>query len=50
MGTDKQFNSYLRKLKRDIEEIQKAVKEDNKEKATELLDILLEDTQKDIED
>jgi len=45
----KEFVAYLRKLKRNIEDIEKLLDTGNIEKAKELLKQLKEDTQKDIE-
>ena len=44
------FKSYLRRLLHDLKEILKAQEEGDKEKVKELLEILIEDTQKGIED
>lgn len=44
------FKSYLRRLIRDLKDIKKAIKEKNLEEAERLIDDLIEDTQKDIED
>ena len=45
------FKSYLRKLLRDLKDLEEALPEtDENEKAKELLERLLEDTQQDIED
>lgn len=44
------FKSYLRKLIRDLKELENAIKEDDIEHAEQLVKILIEDTQKDIED
>ena len=44
------LKSYLRRLLHDLKEIEDAEKNGNKEKVEELLRILIEDTQKGIED
>lgn len=44
------FKSYLRKLIRDLKDLKKALNEKDYEKAEMLLDILIQDTQNDIED
>ena len=44
------FKSYLRCLMRDLIDLKKAIKEKNLEEAERLIDDLIEDTQKDIED
>ncbi|MDO5147663.1 MAG: hypothetical protein Q4D60_11760 [Eubacteriales bacterium] len=44
------FKSYLRRLMRDLQDLKKAIKEKNLEEAERLIDDLIEDTQKDIED
>ena len=44
------FKSYLRRLIRDLKDLKKAIKEKNLEEAERLIDDLIEDTQKDIED
>lgn len=44
------FKSYSRKLIRDLNDIKEALKEKEYEKAEKLLDNLIEDTQKGIED
>lgn len=44
------FKSYLRRLMRDLKDLKKAIKEKNLEEAERLIDDLIEDTQKDIED
>lgn len=44
------FKSYSRKLMRDLNDIKKALKEKDYESAEKLLDQLIEDTQKGIED
>lgn len=44
------FKSYLRRLMRDLKDLEKAIKEKDLEKAEKLVDDLIEDTQKDIED
>lgn len=49
MDEMKEFVAYLRRLKRDIEDIERLLEEDNTERAKELLKQLKEDTQKDIE-
>lgn len=45
----KEFVAYLRRLKRDLEDIEKLLEKGDTEKAKELLRNLKEDTQKDIE-
>ena len=45
----KEFVAYLRRLKRDIEDVEKALESGDIEKAKELLGTLKDDTQKDIE-
>lgn len=49
MDEMKEFVAYLRRLKRDIEDIERLLEEDDTERAKELLKQLKEDTQKDIE-
>ncbi|MBO5523053.1 MAG: hypothetical protein J5986_05165 [Roseburia sp.] len=44
------FKSYLRLLMRDLKDLKKVIKEKNLEEAERLIDDLIEDTQKDIED
>lgn len=44
------FKSYLRRLMRDLKDLEKAIKEKDLEKAEKLVGDLIEDTQKDIED
>lgn len=44
------FKSYLRRLIRDLKDIKEALKNKEYEKAEKLIDDLIEDTQKDIED
>lgn len=44
------FKSYLRKLARDLKDLKAALKAKDYEKAERLVDALIEDTQKDIED
>jgi len=44
------FKSYLRRLIRDLKDLRTALKEKDYEKAEKLIDDLIEDTQKDIED
>lgn len=44
------FKSYLRRLMRDLKDLKRAIKEKNLEEAERLIDDLIEDTQKDIED
>lgn len=44
------FKSYSRKLIRDLNDIKETLKEKDYEKAEKLLDNLIEDTQKGIED
>lgn len=45
----KEFVAYCRKLLRTVNKIEKALEDDDKEKALELVRELKEDTQKDIE-
>lgn len=45
----KEFVAYCRKLLRTVNKIEKALEDDDKEKALELIRELKEDTQKDIE-
>lgn len=45
----KEFVAYCRKLLRAVNKIEKALEDDDKEKALELVRELKEDTQKDIE-
>lgn len=44
------FKSYLRRLIRDLKDLKTALKAKDYEKAEKLVDDLIEDTQKDIED
>lgn len=44
------FKSYLRRLIRDLKDLKAALKSKDYEKAEKLIDDLIEDTQKDIED
>lgn len=44
------FKSYLRRLIRDLKDIREAIKNKELDKAERLLDDLIDDTQKDIED
>lgn len=44
------FKSYLRRLISDLKDIKEAIEEKNLEKAEKLINSLIEDTQKDIED
>ena len=44
------FKSYLRRLIRDLKDLKEALKQKDYEKAERLVDVLIEDTQKDIED
>ena len=44
------FKSYLRRLIRDLKDIKEALKSKDYEKLEKLIDDLIEDTQKDIED
>ena len=44
------FKSYLRRLIRDLKDIKKAIKKKRYDEAEKLVDDLIEDTQKDIED
>lgn len=44
------FKSYLRRLISDLKDLKDALKEKDYEKAEKLIDILINDTQKDIED
>lgn len=44
------FKSYLRRLMRDLKDLREALKNKDYEKAEKLIDDLIEDTQKDIED
>lgn len=44
------FKSYLRRLMRDLKDLRDALKSKDYEKAEKLIDDLIEDTQKDIED
>lgn len=45
----REFKSYLRLLLRDLKDVKKAIEEKNNEVAGELVQNLIEDTQKDIE-
>ena len=44
------FKSYLRRLIRDLKDLKEALQEKEYQKAEKLVEILIEDTQKDIED
>lgn len=44
------FKSYLRRLIRDLKDLKEALKRKDYETAEKLVDILIEDTQNDIED
>lgn len=44
------FKSYLRRLKRDLEDLKEIIKNKDYEKAEEKIERLIEDTQKGIED
>ena len=44
------FKSYLRRLIQDLKDLKEALKQKDYEKAEQLIDILIADTQKDIED
>ena len=44
------FKSYLRRLIRDLKDLKKAIEAEDKDRALRLIDELIEDTQKDIED
>ena len=44
------FKSYLRKLKRDLEDLRKAIKNIDLERAEKLIDDLIKDTEDDIAD
>ncbi len=44
------FKSYLRRLMRDLKDLKEALKNKEYEKAEKLIDDLIDDTQKDIED
>lgn len=44
------FKSYLRRLIRDLKDLKEALKAKDYEKAEKLVDDLIDDTQKDIED
>lgn len=44
------FKSYLRRLMRDLKDLKKAIQEKDFVEAERLIDDLIEDTQKDIED
>ena len=44
------FKSYLRRLMRDLKDLKKAIREKDLKEAERLIDDLIEDTQKDIED
>lgn len=44
------FKSYLRRLIRDLKDLREALKQKDYEKAEKMVDILIEDTQNDIED
>lgn len=44
------FKSYLRSLMRDLKDLKEAISKKDFERAEKLIDALIEDTQKDIED
>lgn len=44
------FKSYLRRLLYDLKELRDALQKGDREKADKLLEVLIEDTQKGIED
>ncbi len=44
------FKSYLRRLLQDLKDLKEALKENKTEKAEEMIDQLINDTQKGIED
>lgn len=44
------FKSYLRRLMRDLKDLKEAISNKDFERAEKLIDDLIEDTQKDIED
>ena len=44
------FKSYLRRLIRDLKDVREALRNKQYEKAEKLLDALIDDTKKDIED
>lgn len=44
------FKSYLRRLLKDLKDLQKALENDDKVTAKEIIDNLVEDTQKGLED
>lgn len=44
------FKSYLRRLKRDLEDLKEIIKNEDYEKAKEKIERLIEDTQSGIED
>ncbi len=44
------FKSYLRRLIQDLKDLREAIKAEDLEKAAKLLENLIDDTQKDIED
>ena len=44
------FKSYLRRLMRDLKDLKEAIGNKDFERAEKLIDDLIEDTQKDIED
>lgn len=48
--TDKQFKFFLKRLSNDIDDIEKNIKEDNKEKAMEKIESLKEDIKTTLED
>lgn len=50
MDEEMVFKSYLRKLLRDLKDIKEAVNKKDLEEVEKLVDQLIEDTQKDIED
>lgn len=43
------FKSYLRRLLRDLKDVKEALESKDFEKAEKLIDVLIDDTQKDIE-
>lgn len=44
------FKSYLRRLMRDLKDLRKAIRDKNFEEAERLINDLIEDTERDIED
>lgn len=44
------FKSYLRRLSQDLRDLKKAIADKEYDKATKMIDKLIDDTQKDIED